>query len=193
MQATMGSTGYETTIKNLLVAYEGELNTRARYQAYATKADAEGFSGIASLFRAAARAEQIHANNQARVLRQLGAEARAEVTPFKVRSTLENLKAALAGEKYEIEVMYPGFIAEATFHINATATRAFNWAIEAEKTHDRLYSESIGLVESVQPGAWIGTTCDFFVCPVCACTSKVREDDNCTICNYPSERLETIR
>ena len=193
MLATMVATGYETTIKNLLVAYEGECNAQARYKAFATKADAEGLSGVASLFRAASRAEQIHANNQARVLRQLGAEARAEIAPFRVRTTLENLKTALAGEKYEIEVMYPGFIAEATAHINATAARAFNWAIEAEKTHDRLYSEAILLVEAAQAGSWVDASRDFFVCPVCACTSRVREGDNCLICNYPSDRLETIR
>ena len=117
MPALMVATGNETTIKNLLAAYAGESNTRAQYKAFATQADAEGLPGIASLFRAAARAEQIHAGNQARVLRQMSAEARAEVSAVKVRSTLENLRTALAGEKYEIEEMYPDFIAEATAHI----------------------------------------------------------------------------
>lgn len=193
MPVTMVATGNEITIKNLLVAYAGETNARAQYKAFAGKADAEGLGGVASLFRAAARAEQIHANNQARVLRQMGAEARAEISAFKVRGTLENLKIALAGERYEIESMYPGFIAEATARINTTASRAFTWALEAEKTHDRLYSEAISLVQAAQITSWIGAARDFYVCPVCARTSEKKEADNCATCGYPSERLEAIR
>ncbi|MGA8731286.1 MAG: ferritin family protein [Terracidiphilus sp.] len=192
MPALMVQTGYETTIKNLLVAYAGETNTRAQYKAFAAQADTDGLSGIASLFRAAARAEQIHASNHARVLRQMGAEARAEVSAFKVRSTLENLKTALAGEKYEIESMYPGFIVEATAHINSTASRAFGWALEAEKSHQRLYSEAIPVVEAAQAASWINSPREFYVCPVCACTSEKKEADNCGICGYPAERAEAI-
>ena len=62
-----------TTVKNLLSALEGESNANAKYNAFVTKAEADGFRGAASLFRAAARAEQIHATNHARVIVQLGA------------------------------------------------------------------------------------------------------------------------
>jgi rubrerythrin len=193
MQATAFSTGNETTIKNLLAAYESELNTQARYKAFAARADADGFSGVGSLFRAAARAEQIHANNQARVLRQMGSEARAEIEPCTVQGTWENLKVALAGEQREIDDVYPSFIDEASIHINSTAVRTFVWALEAEKTHVRLYTEALGLVERAQTEAWISTAREFYVCPVCACTSEEREAENCAICSYPSDRLETIR
>ena len=60
-----------TTIANLLAAFDGESNANAKYVAFATKADADGWHGAASLFRAAAQAEQIHAANHARVIRQL--------------------------------------------------------------------------------------------------------------------------
>jgi rubrerythrin len=193
MQATMYTTGNEFTLKNLLAAYEGELNTHARYKAFALRADAEGFCGVGSLFRAAARAEQIHAGNQARVLRQMGGEATAQIQTPGVRSTLENLKDALAGEKYEIDTVYPPFIDQASAHINSTAARSFAWTLEAEKTHVRLYTEAIGLVEGGQTGSWISAARDFYVCPVCACTSEHKDAENCTICNYPSERLEAIR
>lgn len=192
MPASMVANGSDVTIKNLLAAYAGESNARAQYKAFAAKADAEGLPGVASLFRAAARAEQIHASNQARVLRQMGAEARAEISAVKVRSTLENLKIALAGERYEIESMYPGFIAEATARINTTASRAFQWALEAEKSHDRLYSEAIPLVQTAQITSWIGAPREFYVCPVCACTSGEKQADNCGVCGYPSERAEAV-
>ncbi len=192
MLSTMVESGNETTIKNLLAAYQGETNVNARYKAYATKADADGLPGVASLFRATARAEQVHANNQSRVLRQLGGEARAEVMAFKVQATIDNLRSALAGEQYEIESMYPAFITEAMAHIHATAARAFTWALEAEKTHVRLYNKTIAAVESGQSDSWVKSPRDFFVCPVCACTSEEREPMNCPICQYPSDRLETI-
>ncbi|HET6169841.1 MAG TPA: ferritin family protein, partial [Terracidiphilus sp.] len=66
MSATAYAFGSEITIRNLLAAYQGELNTQVRYRSFAAQADAEGLYGIGSLFRAAARAEQIHADTQAR-------------------------------------------------------------------------------------------------------------------------------
>jgi rubrerythrin len=193
MPTTLFASAVDFTAKNLLAAYQGEINARAKYLAFAAKADAEGLYGIASLFRAAARAEQIHANSQARVLRQMGAEAAAEVYAYKVRSTFENLKSALAGEKYEIESMYPAFIDEARAQMNSNAARSFLWSLEAEKTHSFLFQEAIDLFDKKQPSTWIGKARDFYVCPVCACTSELAETDNCAICQYPSDRLEAIR
>src|ERR1035438_9922283 len=69
----------ETTIQNLLAAFEGESNAHAKYIAFAVKADQDGILGAASLFRAAGRAEQIHAANHARVIKQLGGEAKCVV------------------------------------------------------------------------------------------------------------------
>src|SRR3954454_20110799 len=116
MLSTQISIESEVTLRNLQAAFEGESNAHAKYSAFAIKADAEGLHGAASLFRAAARAEQIHADNHARVIRKLGAEAAAAIQPIHVKSTLENLNEARAGERYEIESMYPEFIREAKEH-----------------------------------------------------------------------------
>jgi rubrerythrin len=191
MQAALFDAGVELTVRNLFAAYQGELSTQANYLAFAKQADSDGYHGIASLFRAAARAEQIHANNQARVLRQMGAEASANIEVSAVRSTLENLRSALTGESYEIDTLYPSFIDQATAKINSTAVRSFVWALEAEKTHAQLYTEAIALVEAEALGSWIANQRNFYVCPVCACTSHDKTE-NCTICSYPSERVETI-
>src|SRR5208337_2660158 len=109
------------TIENLLAAYEGESNAHAKYTAFAVKADADGLRGAASLFRACARAEQIHAANHARIIKQLGGEAKCVIHAAEVKSTLENLKTALAGEQYEVDTMYPGFIEEAMARKNTAA------------------------------------------------------------------------
>ena len=87
------------TIKNLLAAFEGESNAFAKYIAFAAKAEEDGLHGAASLFRAAGRAEQIHAANHARVIKQLGGDVRCEIHKVEVKTTLENLKTALSGEQ----------------------------------------------------------------------------------------------
>lgn len=181
-----------TTLKNLLSAFEGESNAHAKYSAFAVKADAEGLHGAASLFRAAARAEQIHANNHARVIRMMGGEAKAEIHTIEVNSTLENLKTALGGEQYEIDSMYPGFLEEAEARKNTSAIRTFHGALEAEKTHARLYGEAISLLEAGKIGSWISTSRDFYVCPVCGYTSETPEAEHCPVCNCPWEKFETI-
>jgi rubrerythrin len=182
------------TVQNLLSALEGESNANAKYNAFATKADADGFHGAASLFRAAARAEQIHAGNHARVIVQLGGQASFKIHEIEVKSTLENLKTALAGEQYEVETMYPGFLAEATAHNNTGAIRTFHGAFEAEKTHVRLYSEAIALVEAGKKDSWVSKTKEFFVCPVCGYTSATpNEHERCPVCKAPWARFEVVR
>ena len=182
------------TVANLLAAYEGESNAHSKYVLFAVKADAEGWHGAASLFRAAARAEEIHATNHARVLRQLGTEARCEIHPAEVKSTLENLRAALTGEQYEIDTMYPGFIAEASESDVPIATRSFTWAMEAEKTHARLYAEAIELVEKEVRDSWAGSSYDFYVCAACGYTTMTaQEQGRCPVCNLAIEKFEVIR
>ncbi len=65
---------HEVLIDNLRTAFNNESNAHIRYIEFAAKADGEGWRGVASLFRAAARAEEIHAANHARVLHPLGAD-----------------------------------------------------------------------------------------------------------------------
>jgi rubrerythrin len=184
----------EVTVKNLLAAFGGESNAHAKYTAFAAKAGEDGFHGVASLFRAAARAEQIHAANHARVIRSLGGNAECEIHEPQVADTLENLKTALGGEQYEIDPMYPGFIAEAKERGNDAAVRVFHFAIEAEKTHARLYAKAIAFVEAGNKDVWVAQAHDFFVCPNCGYTSETpNEYVRCPVCNCAWERFETIR
>ena len=187
----MVATENESAVTNLLAAYEGELNAHVRYKAFAVKAEAEGMNGAASLFRAAARAEQIHAGNHARVIRQMGGEATAYIRPFRVKSTLENLKAALGGEQLEIDSLYPKFLVHATSQLDTSAVRSYVWAMESEKTHARLYEEAVASMEA-GPG-WTRDQLDFFVCTLCGYTAKTQEADNCPACNFIWERFERIR
>ncbi len=182
------------TVQNLLAAFEGESNAHAKYTAFAVRADADGLHGAASLFRAAARAEQIHAANHARAIKQLGGEAKCEIHAVEVKSTLDNLKAALSGEQYEIDTMYPGFLEEAAERENKAAIRTFTGAMEAEKTHARLYGEAIALLVGGKRDSWISAAREFYVCPVCGYTSETEEEhERCPVCNTPWERFEIVR
>jgi len=189
MLTTQISIENEVTLRNLQAAYEGESNAHAKYAAFAVKADGEGLHGAASLFRAAARAEQIHSNNHARVIRQLGAEPIASIHPITAKSTLENLNDARSGERYEIDSMYPEFIREAKRHNHTTAIRTFEWALEAEKAHARLFSEAIAVLES----GWLIAARNFYVCTMCGYTSETPESERCPTCNLPWEKFEVIR
>lgn len=179
----------ETTIRNLLSAFEGESNAHAKYTSFAVRADGEGLHGAASLFRAAARAEQVHANHHAQVIRQFGGEPKASIHPVEIRSTLENLHEARAGERYEIESMYPEFTREARRQNNAAAVRTFEWALEGERTHARLFSEAIALLES----GWLIAARNFYVCTVCGHTSETAEGECCPACNLLWEKFEVIQ
>ena len=104
----------------------GESNAHARYLAFAEKADEEGYTGVGSLFRAAAHSEEIHAANHAKVIKSLGAAPKADVKAPEAKTTAENLKAAIAGETYERDVMYPEFVSKAKAEGNSDAVRSFN-------------------------------------------------------------------
>jgi rubrerythrin len=86
------------TLVNLQAAYEGESNATIKYTAFAIKAEVEGFYRAAALFRAAARAEQVHAAHHARIILKLGGTPTAKIHEVEVKSTRENLEAARAGK-----------------------------------------------------------------------------------------------
>lgn len=174
------------TLTNLQAAYNGESNAHVRYLEFALKADAEGFAGVASLFRAAARAEEIHAHNHAAVIRRMGLEPVAKIEKTQVRSTRENLMTAIEGESYERDVMYPEFIKIAEEEKNTAAIRTFNHALEAEAEHARLYADALATLNTKQPK----TT--YIVCSVCGFTAEKLEGARCPVCNNPKEKFEII-
>jgi rubrerythrin len=184
--ATPGIQPTDVTLANLQAAFNGESNANAKYTAFAKKADEEGYCQVASLFRAAARAEQIHAAAHARVIRKMGAEPVANIELPHIGTTAENLNVAIAGETYERDVMYPGFIQQAEAAGNTAAVRTFQNALEAEKEHARLY----GL--ALENLANMSVKTAYFVCPVCGFTVEKKDFERCPVCNAPGEKFEEI-
>lgn len=88
------------TEENLKAAFAGESQANRRYLAFAQAARAAGADDIASIFEEAAADETLHAHSHLAYVGGIGDSA-------------DNLQAALAGETYEKENMYPEFIATA--------------------------------------------------------------------------------
>lgn len=176
-----------TTIDNLQTAFNGERNAHHRYVAFAKKADEEGFGEVASLFRAAARAEEIHANNHAAVIRKLGVEPKATIETPTVASTQENLQVAIAGETYERDQMYPAFITQAKTSKNSEAIRTFTWALKTEAEHARLYSEALKDLDKRR-----GKSRIYYICGVCGYTTENLNFLRCLVCGVTKDRYTAI-
>ena len=176
------------TIANLQAAYNGESNARARYLEFAKKAETEGYGEVASLFRAAAKAEEVHAANHAVVIKKLGATPTAKIDTPVVKSTKENLEAAIKGETYERDTMYPEFIQQAKVIRNTDAVRTFNLAKTAEAEHAKLYTEALNNLPQLK-----GTkTKNYFVCSVCGFTTTKVDFTKCPSYFEPKEKYTTI-
>jgi rubrerythrin len=170
------------TLEDLMTAYNGESNAHAKYLSYAKKADEEGYGKVASLFRAAAEAEEIHLKNHAEVIKGMGGTPKADIKLPEVKSTKENLEDALKGETYERLTMYPEFIAQAKQDNNKAAVRTFTYAKFAEAEHAKLYKEALDNLES-----WKGAKADFYVCPTCGYTVEGKPSfEACPVCATPA-------
>ena len=154
------------TIEDLEGAFAGESQANRKYLAFAKKADQEGYPHIAKLFRAAAASETVHAHNH---FNALGG----------VKTTQENLKAAIKGENYEVVNMYPGMIADAEMEGSKKALNSFKWAYEVEKVHEALYRYALEHMDPNTPAV------DYYVCPFCGYTHEGKFEGKCPVCGTP--------
>jgi len=176
------------TVENLKAAYNGESTASAKYAAFAEKASAEGFDTVAVMFQATSKAEAIHAANHRKVLEKLGIMVEGpQIGTFDVMSTTENLADAIKGETYEIESMYPGFIAAAETEKVKDAVKSFSWAYDTEKKHQAFYKKALDALNS---GGENGLPLNWMVCPVCGNTYDLASVPNaCDFCMTAKEKF----
>lgn len=107
----MASIKNTRTEKNVLTAFAGESQARNRYTFFASVAKKEGYEQISAIFTETANQEKEHAERLFKYLEGGGVSLNADATfpAGVIGSTLENLKAAAAGENYETNTMYPEF------------------------------------------------------------------------------------
>lgn len=160
------------TLNDLAEAFAGESQANRKYLAFAKKAEQDGFPQVAKLFRAAAEAETVHAHAH---LREMGG----------IKTTKENLEAAIGGETHEFESMYPGMIEDAKAEGNQGALRSFMFANEVEKIHADLYKKAL---------AALGNNADveYYVCQVCGNTVENGAPDECPICGAKKQAFKKI-
>ncbi len=163
------------SVDNLKAAFAGESQANRKYLAFAKKAEADGYPQIAKLFRAAATAETVHAINHLKAMEG-------------VLSTADNLAAAIAGENFEVESMYPPMLAAAGEEGDKKAERSFRLALEVEKVHEELYRKA---ADSLAKGQDAPAT-EYYVCPICGYTHEGPLEGNCPVCHTPANKFEKI-
>ncbi len=163
------------TSDNLQSAFAGESQANQTYKAGAKKADGEGYAQIGKLFRAAAAAEEVHAQAHLRVMGG-------------VKGTTENLQAAINGEAAEFKEMYPEFVAEAEKEGNRAAVISFKNAMAVEEIHHGLYAEALAALEAGKDLE----AAPIFVCGVCGNTVPGEAPEKCPICGAPKSKFAEI-
>jgi rubrerythrin len=164
------------TIDNLKEAFAGESQANRKYLAFAARAEADKLPQVARLFRAAAEAETVHAHAHLRVLGG-------------IKTTVENLQAAIEGEGDEFKQMYPRFVKQAEVEANRPALASFKNAMAVEEIHYNLYSKAM---ESAQNGKDLPAS-TIYVCGVCGNTVLGSAPDKCSICGTGKDKFKEIK
>ncbi len=169
------------TEKNLLIAFAGESQARNRYTYFAGAAKKEGLVQIAEIFEETASQEKEHAKRFFKFLEGGDLQITETFPAGKIATTLENLRAAAAGEEHEWTEMYPAFAKVAREEGFNQVASAFDAISVAEKQHGKRYKE---LADNLEAGAvfkrngkvvWCCKNCGYLhesedaptVCPAC--------------------------
>ncbi len=170
------------TEKNLLTAFAGESQARNRYTYFASQARKDGYVQIADIFAETADQEKEHAKRFFKFLEGGEVEISAAFPAGVIGTTLENLKAAAAGEHYEHTEMYPGFARQAREEGFDAIAMVWEMVSVAEKQHEKRYLDLAANIEADrvfkrdQEVVWRCRNCGYLhvgtaapeMCPACA-------------------------
>lgn len=135
------------THENLLKAIAGESMARNKYTYFAEIAMKEGLVWVAKVFEETADNERVHAKEELEKINE-----KVEMTNtydiHPLATTLENLKIAAEGEKYEFEVMYPEFAKIAHEENEEEIATLFEKIQTVEEKHNERYNILANLLES---------------------------------------------
>ncbi|MDD5567397.1 MAG: ferritin family protein [Patescibacteria group bacterium] len=168
------------TYQNLLKAIAGESLARNKYTYYAEIAMKEGLVWIAKVFEETADNERAHAQEELEKLPE-----KTEMTNtydiHPLGTTLENIRNAEAGERYEFGTMYPEFEKEARAEGETLIAVLFKEISEVEEKHAERYKilgdrlEQGKLFQSDEEVEWKCLNCGYIhkgknapdKCPLC--------------------------
>ncbi|MEE8473621.1 MAG: rubrerythrin family protein, partial [Dehalococcoidia bacterium] len=105
-----------------------------------------------------------------------------------IKSTRDNLLAAIGGEHYEFTQMYPGFIEQAQAEGDAKAKGSFDLANRVEQIHHGLFGAALAGLE--KGGDVVDTP--IYVCQYCGNTVEGAAPEKCPICGAPRSSFKLI-
>ena len=187
----MGKIQGTRTEKNLLAAFAGESQARSRYTYFGGQARKDGFVQIADIFIETAEQEKEHAKRFFKFLEGGEIEICAAFPAGVVGVTLDNLKAAAAGERHEHTSMYPGFARVADEEGLKDVAAAFRAVSVAEKQHEKRYLDLAANIEAGRvfrrsgPVTWRCRNCGYLHVGVAA-------PELCPACLHPQAHFELL-
>ena len=177
------------TEENLLKSFAGESQARNRYTYFASIARKEGYRQIEALFIETAENEREHAKRFFKFLEGGDLEITATYPAGKLGTTLENLKAAAAGENEEWTELYPAFAEKAKEEDFSEVVDAFTMIAKVEKEHEERYKK---LVSNIERGAVFKKKNTVrWKCRNCGYVHEGSDaPDKCPACLHPQEYFE---
>jgi rubrerythrin len=179
------------TEKNLLTAFAGESQARNRYTYFAGQARKEGYVQIADIFEETANQEKEHAKRFFKFLEGGELEITGSFPAGVIGTTVENLKAAAAGEHYEYSEMYPAFAKTAREEGFEAVAMVFEKIAVAEKQHGKRYSDLAANIEAGRVFKRDGKIT--WRCRNCGYLHEGNEaPDQCPACAHPQAHFELL-
>ena len=163
------------TDTNLQSAFASESQAYVRYSFFATVAQQEGWPELATLFRAAAEAELVHARTHFNAMGGLG-------------NTKSNLLAAATSEQNAIISIYPGFIDQAYSDRNESARISFKYALGAEIRHNEIFEKTY---QSFKTGQAIKAE-KYSFCGACGNLFAGQAPATCNICGNEASKFRQV-
>ena len=179
------------TEKNLLTAFAGESQARNRYTYFASQAKKEGFVQMAFIFEETANQEKEHAKRLFKFLKGGEVEVQASFPAGVIGTTLDNLRAAAAGENYEHTPMYPGFAKIAREEGFDTIADVFEAIAVAEKQHEKRYLDLAANIEADRvfkrdaEVVWRCRNCGYL-------HTEKEAPKTCPACAHPQDHFELL-
>jgi rubrerythrin len=179
------------TEKNLLTAFSGESQARNRYSYFASQAKKDGYEQISFIFEETANQEKEHAKRLFNFLEGGEVEISASFPAGVIGSTLENLKASAAGEKYEYGEMYPNFAKIADEEGFKDIASVFRNIAVAEKQHEKRYNT---LSANIEAGRVFKRDKEvIWRCRNCGYIHRGKEaPEECPACAHPQAHFELL-
>lgn len=187
------------TIKNLAKAFIGESQARNRYTFYSKIAQKEGYEKIASIFELTANQEKEHAKWLMRMINELKVKIdnSSEYNEIKVdaecptvlKDTINNLKAAIAGENYEHTNMYPAFADKAEQEGYPEIAQRLRAIAKAEFFHEERYQKLLSELEN--KSVFKKEVKVYWICRNCGYIYEGEEaPEECPSCSHPQAYFE---